>query len=146
VIATQDCSPNSIARDGFGDGCESDRIVIVTVGTDQRGRLTGVPRQWTGEEACDRRDRTGLPTFGLRLCIRKGGSLDLINSRDRKTFPLASTDESSEGLTSGVGRCDVGRIRYGLKQANAKNLNLSCTHGPKPTDEGTSIDRMDKVS
>jgi hypothetical protein len=36
-------------------------------------------------------------------------------------------------------------MRYGLKQANAKNLNLSCTDGPKPTGEGTSIDRMDKV-
>jgi len=30
-----------------------------------------------------------------------------------------------------------------LQQANAKNLDLSCTDGAKPTGEGTSIDRMD---
>jgi hypothetical protein len=85
-------------------------------------------------------------SFSSGSCIRKGGSLDLFNRRERKTLPLAGTDESSEGLTGGVGRCDVGRIRYGLKQANAKNLDLPCTDDPKPTSEGTSIDRMDKVS
>jgi hypothetical protein len=79
------------------------------------------------------------------LCIRKDSSPDLINRRDRKTFPLSSPDEPSEGLTGGVGRCNVRRIRYPLKQAKAKNFDLSRTDGAKPTGEGTSIDRMDKI-
>jgi len=32
-----------------------------------------------------------------------------------------------------------------LKQAKAKNFDLSRTDGAKPTGEGTSIDRMDKI-
>jgi hypothetical protein len=67
----------------------------------------------------------GLPNFGLSFCIRKGASFDLINGWDRKALSLASPDKSSEGLTGGVGRCDVRGIRYRLKQTNAENFDPS---------------------
>jgi hypothetical protein len=62
-----------------------------------------------------------------RSCIRKGGSLDLIDRRERKILSLSSTDESSKGLTGGIGRCDVRGMCRRLKQANTKDLDMPCT-------------------
>jgi len=51
--------------------------------------------------------------------------LDLLNRRNRESLPLPATDESSEGLTSDIGRCDVGGTRDRLQQTNTKDLDVS---------------------
>ena len=65
-----------------------------------------------------------------RICAQSIKRLELLNRRDRKTLPLSVTDESSEGLASDVGRCDVGWTRDNLKPADAKDLDLSFIYGP----------------
>ena len=59
--------------------------------------------------------------------------------------PLFATDESSQSLTSDVSRCDVGWVRDRLEQANAEDLDSSCTDSPKPASERTSFDYVSEV-
>ena len=69
--------------------------------------------------------------------------LDLLNRRDWQTSPLL--DESSHSLTSDVGSRDVGWMRDRLEQANAEDLDSSCTDSPKPASERTSFDYVSEV-
>ena len=60
-----------------------------------------------------------------RIGAQTNCCLDLLNGRNREIFLLPATNESSEGLTSDIGRCDVRGVRDRLQQTNTKDLDVS---------------------